>query len=362
MRLVVDGVGAKQGGTASVLLGVLRAALRNNAVQEVHALCSPARLRRFELPSHPRLQVHDIAHGEGVPLPRMLWQGFGVRAKVQSLRGDALVLLGGGGIPPRHVRSAVLVQQCLPFVPEALALMAPQARLRMRAVRWSTRRSCLACQRVLVQTPWMRGAVSTAFGLSLERVIVTGAAGSELGTPDQHSRLAERFRSVPADRRLLYVGDDYPHKNLSRLVDALQLVRRVLPGTALFVTLPPGSIVAHAPGVVALGYLTQGELATAYSFATALVMPSIAESAGLPLLEAGAAGCPIVVADRPYARDICGSSASYFDPLRVDSMEHALVRALSNGFAGRERWANDAPAQRGAAEGPYDAIIAAVMN
>jgi glycosyltransferase involved in cell wall biosynthesis len=44
------------------------------------------------------------------------------------------------------------------------------------------------------------------------------------------------------------------------------------------------------------------------------VYPSVIESFGHPLLEAMAAGLPVVAADAPVNRELCGNSAVYFSP------------------------------------------------
>jgi glycosyltransferase involved in cell wall biosynthesis len=45
-----------------------------------------------------------------------------------------------------------------------------------------------------------------------------------------------------------------------------------------------------------------------------LVSPSLAETFGFPLVEAMGLGMPIVVADTPIHREICGDAALYFAP------------------------------------------------
>lgn len=67
-------------------------------------------------------------------------------------------------------------------------------------------------------------------------------------------------------------------------------------------------------------------VAAMYSAADALVFPSLTESYGLPLVEAMTIGMPIVAADRPYARELCGATGIYFDPHSPAS----LLRALSD--------------------------------
>ena len=49
----------------------------------------------------------------------------------------------------------------------------------------------------------------------------------------------------------------------------------------------------------AIGYVTREELLTLYNLATCLVFPSRYEGFGLPVLEAMACGCPLLIADSP---------------------------------------------------------------
>src|SRR5262249_33836628 len=99
---------------------------------------------------------------------------------------------------------------------------------------------------------------------------------------------------------------------------------------SLFMTLEPNHPMVQMPGVVGLGYLAPAALAEAYGLADALVMPSIVETVGLPMLEAMHLGTPVVAADRPYAHDICGDAATYFDPGSPDDLQLAVSAVLSD--------------------------------
>ena len=55
-----------------------------------------------------------------------------------------------------------------------------------------------------------------------------------------------------------------------------------------------------------------------------MIFPSLCETLGLPLQEAMSAGLPVLAADLPYAREVCGDYASYFNPRDVDSIEKAI--------------------------------------
>jgi glycosyltransferase involved in cell wall biosynthesis len=63
---------------------------------------------------------------------------------------------------------------------------------------------------------------------------------------------------------------------------------------------------------------------------SALIFPSLAETFGIPLLEARALGVPIVASERSFVRDVCTPVAT-FDPLTPDSITEAVKRFICGG-------------------------------
>ena len=84
-----------------------------------------------------------------------------------------------------------------------------------------------------------------------------------------------------------------------------------------------------------IGFLDNKRLAERYSESTALFFPSLTESYGNPLLEAASFGLPALVADLPYAHDVMGDAAIYFNPTDVGSAINAIER-LANPEVRRE--------------------------
>ena len=58
--------------------------------------------------------------------------------------------------------------------------------------------------------------------------------------------------------------------------------------------------------------------------------PSYAESFGHPMVEAMASGRPIVAADRPTHREMCGPAAVYFDTFDPVALAGQLYRTLTD--------------------------------
>jgi glycosyltransferase involved in cell wall biosynthesis len=67
------------------------------------------------------------------------------------------------------------------------------------------------------------------------------------------------------------------------------------------------------------------DLADIYAGAEALVVTSHHEGFCLPLVEAAAVGCPVIVADFPVAHEVIGTGASYFRAGDAEALAELLV-------------------------------------
>lgn len=333
MILAIDGVGAKFGGAAAVLLDVVEAALAEPAVERLVVFGSPRAMRQFDLPVAPRLVDIEVPQGDLGPWSRLLWQQAGLARAVRRAGSDVVLCLGGGGRAGPGARLVNYVQQSLPFIPDALRTMPLKSRVKMRVLRLTTGRSCKGAALVVVQTATMKRTLVEAYGLDPARVAVVEPA-PRLVVPSVGAAALAPLRSLPRQRCLLYVGNDVGYKNLGVVARAMPLVRQALPGATLFATLPPGHAAVRCGAAQSLGWLAPAVVAEAYRLAGALLMPSLAETVGLPLLEAAAAGTPVVAADRPYAHDVCGDAALYFDASSPEALAARLVELLED----QSRW------------------------
>lgn len=82
--------------------------------------------------------------------------------------------------------------------------------------------------------------------------------------------------------------------------------------------------------VFILGYVLHENLPSLYALADVFVFPSMIESFGHPLLEAMAAGLPMVVSDTPTNREVCESAATYFSTFDSNFCYEALKTVLNN--------------------------------
>jgi glycosyltransferase involved in cell wall biosynthesis len=74
--------------------------------------------------------------------------------------------------------------------------------------------------------------------------------------------------------------------------------------------------------------VSDGVLRQVYANAEGFIFPSLAEGFGIPLLEAMAAGVPIVASDIPVFHEVAGDAALFFDPYDDGALAHAMLRVL----------------------------------
>jgi len=126
---------------------------------------------------------------------------------------------------------------------------------------------------------------------------------------------------------LFYPAAGYPHKN-HELIAQLDREKGVADDVKEFIiTLNDGKKLNEYKGVTKInnvGRLSPKECISYYAKVDALFFPSVAESYGLPLVEAMMAGLPIICSDLPYARWMCEDEAIYFDPNDVESAARAI--------------------------------------
>jgi glycosyltransferase involved in cell wall biosynthesis len=173
--------------------------------------------------------------------------------------------------------------------------------------------------------------------------------------PTEEARLrAVRAKYSLPERFLLYAGAIYPPKNFARLVRAYARVgpERGIPlvvagGENRFLSeheLREPEVLGIGEWVRRPGWVEQEELAAFYALAEALLLPSLFESCGLPVLEAMAAGCPVVTADRYGTKELAEGAAILVNPESVESIVAGIRRVVDDRAlraelvaAGRER-------------------------
>jgi glycosyltransferase involved in cell wall biosynthesis len=130
------------------------------------------------------------------------------------------------------------------------------------------------------------------------------------------------------------VGSRDPRKNFGRLASAhASLPPALRTAFPLLIAGGESSVFASdsfrpVPDVRSIGYVDDAALAALYAAATAVIVPSLDEGFGLPLVETLAAGGRLAVSDIPAFRWVAGDAPRYFDPHSVADMG-AVLRSVA---------------------------------
>jgi glycosyltransferase involved in cell wall biosynthesis len=155
--------------------------------------------------------------------------------------------------------------------------------------------------------------------------------------PGEGARLRDGY-AIGDQTYVLSVGTLQPRKNHVRLIQAFARSQASKEkGVQLLIAGGRGwmyeDILAEAEkhdSVRLLGFVEDQDLPALYRGAALFAFPSLYEGFGLPVLEAMACGVPVVCSGSSSLPEVAGDAALLVDPLDVDALEEALIRALED--------------------------------
>jgi glycosyltransferase involved in cell wall biosynthesis len=153
---------------------------------------------------------------------------------------------------------------------------------------------------------------------------------------------------------LLFVGAMVPRKDLLTLVETFRMVREQWPKLDLQLVLAGSKTLRWAsdwprvsewmrqhpdvaPCVRVLNYLPAADLPALYREAELMILTSLLEGFGLPVLEAFACGTPAVITRSGALPEVGGTAAYYGDVRSPESLAAAVACALDGDDADRRR-------------------------
>ncbi|MFN2496961.1 MAG: glycosyltransferase family 4 protein [Pseudonocardiaceae bacterium] len=170
-------------------------------------------------------------------------------------------------------------------------------------------------------------------------VVGAGVSSAVLHPPEEPQATAIATRLDLPPRYVLAMGTLEPRKGIDTLLAALAMPTApelpvLLAGQQGWGWVDPAEVARRVgldPGRVrVLGRISDAELAVVLHRAAVFAAPSQAEGFGLPMLEAMAAGVPVVHSDAPALLEVAGGAGVVFERGTPGALAAALRRVLSD--------------------------------
>lgn len=338
MRIGIDArlLSGWRGGTSVFLENIVRE-LQSIDDENTYYLYSN---RDFALPAKNPRWNKRISWSSS-PAPGTVW--LQARAKRAVLADDLHIFWGPGqalplGLPPGIGKILTVHDLVWRLYPETMASYT-YAIHKLFHERWIREADSLIAD-----------SESTARGLeSVLRVPSSKIQVVHLGvSPRYHvqdqkvaaQHIARKFGT--SDNFILSVGTIQPRKNLSTLVEAVGILKRMggftyqllIAGGSGWKTSPIYASVQKSGlserEVTFLGHVPEEDLPLLYAGARLFVFPSLYEGFGLPLVEAMASGVPIVASDAPPVPEVVQDAAILVSPRSPQEFADAIGRVMSD--------------------------------
>ena len=136
---------------------------------------------------------------------------------------------------------------------------------------------------------------------------------------------------------ILYLGTIEPRKNIERIVKAFKNYKKEVKDDLKLVIVGNKGwkydnimklIESMGTDIILTGYIDEEDKIPIYKLAQIFVFPSLYEGFGMPVLEAMAAGVPVVTSNVSSLPEVAGDAAILVDPLSEDEIFEAYKKIL----------------------------------
>ena len=331
MRIAID---------ASRTTLAARTGTENYALQLIGALLALHSTHTFTLyfrdqPPSSLFSAYANVHHQVIPLAR-LWTHVRFAAALWADRPDVTFV-------PAHTLPLLFPGPAVATVHDLGFRFFPNAHpgFERRYLDFTTRYSAQRATRILADSLATRNDLIAQYHVAADKidVVYPGVEGLQRAKESEIDRFRQQYRlPIPY---FLFLGTLQPRKNIGRLIAAFARYceRHPQSSEALVLAGKRGWLIesvldsalagltdAQRARVVFTGYVNDRDVAALYSGALALVLPSLYEGFGFPVLEAMQCGTPVVCSDSSSLPELAGDAAVLVDALQIESIADGMLR------------------------------------
>jgi len=217
-------------------------------------------------------------------------------------------------------------------------LPAPLYLLKRSAYLYAFSNAVRRAEKIIVPSDFVKQQLQKSYKLSEDKIKVI-YEGVDQRPKLTTSRLSVLKKYNLHSQYFIYTGNAYPHKNLSRALEAIVELNKNSRQKILFAIVSSRNVFTKRlekiindlnakEFVKLLGFVPDNELTLLYKESLGFVYPSLMEGFGLPGLEAMAAGTLLLGSDIPVFREIYKKNIVYFNPYDYTAIKKAMQSVL----------------------------------
>ncbi len=190
--------------------------------------------------------------------------------------------------------------------------------------------SALKSKTIITDSNFSKGEILNWLKCKENKIIVTycGVDSNFKVIEDSDLLLYVKNKYKLPDEFILYIGNQKPHKNIKKLIEATSLLKS---NVQLIINGKPNEVLTEQiekskvqNRVSFIGYVEDEDLPVLYNLAKVFVFPSLYEGFGLPPLEAMACGCPVVTSNTSSLPEVVSNIGDMVNPNNAFEIAKAI--------------------------------------
>lgn len=268
--------------------------------------------------------------------PKPLWTQFALPFKLYTAKQQDIIF------SPSHYAPRFSPIPCVISVMDLSFIRYPKLFTRKDQIQLShwTKYSISKAKSVVTISQFTKNQIVDYYKIEPNKIFVTypGFDAKIYHNNYVDEEIAKIKEKYGLQKYLIFVGTIQPRKNIQRLILAFQKISKTFSDLQLVIigrkgwmweeTLEMMKNPLWSKKLIYPGYLPNIDVAKLYHGAECFVLPSLYEGFGLPVIEAMACGCPVVISNVSSLPEIAGNSAVYIQPDSIDSIVQGIVNVI----------------------------------
>jgi len=318
MRIVVNDIAASKGGALTILKDFYNCVKENDTENEWIFLLGDNLLEETD-----NIKVITLPHIKSSWAKKLLFDRFTGKKFINRLKPDVVFSLQNTLTFGVKAPQIIYLHQSIPFqtvkkfsfLKGAERTLAVYQHLIGRVIKKSVKK----CDKVIVQTKWMKDAVMKQCRLPEEKIMQVAPTVADLSSYNT---------DIPFNpSHFFYPTAPAIYKNNDAIFKACAMLKEKGIHCDVTLTLPQQR---SKDNIHCVGRLPYGDVIEKYAEST-LIFPSYIETFGFPMAEARKVGTIVLASDCPFSREVLDGyeNAYFFDPFKPQELATLMERVIT---------------------------------